>query len=228
MIGPRLFYRHPTRTLRSDRDNSDVKVNHLSWWQPNTLDYRIVFETTRATQSAFRSFREHAIHVPRNDNYIPRRVVPESLWDPECRAFLRPVTHHSHFFPKLLIMTFAKDSESDETVVLCETDHDGNPQVGVVAAESMGQFRTLLHKEEYREESISRSHTEDKRLSLYKRNDFRVHWMPQDDVQMDVSGHDIVVLGNAYTLFQVCKYVVFKYHPTVGMLALKNDIDERS
>lgn len=90
-------------------------------------------------------------------------------------------------------MTFAKDSESDETVVLCETDHDGNPQVGVVAAESMGKFRTLLHKEEYREESISRSHTEDKRLSLYKRNGFRVHWMPQDDVQMDVSGHDIVV-----------------------------------
>lgn len=187
-IGPRQYCRHPRLPMRQDLDNGSARVNNSSSWQQNSMSYEIFLDSTKATQSVLRAFREHAIHVPRQFFKL-LHVAPERLWDPEDQLFMRPQKHHQHFFPNVLIMAFSVGSSSGEVIVVCD-NRSGTPQVGTVR--SAPDVAVFLRQGHYRELSASCEY-------FLKR--FRVEWFPQAEIRENALGHDIILRSGPHGYF---------------------------
>lgn len=147
-IGPGLFCRHRDIPLISSTEFPIVNEA----WQDNTLNYHIVAQSIPRAVESFHCFRDHTIHVPHQPDAELVYAIPDRLWDPEDRVFLRPRAIDRTYFPVVLAMFF-ETASGHSVVVLCDNT-TGVPSAGIVSDMSANTVMRLLFRGKQRENSL--------------------------------------------------------------------------
>lgn len=148
-IAPGLFCRHGHLPLASFK----TSITDLTWTS-NSLNYHVVMQRIERSLPSFATSRRHNVHIPTRHGFELIDAIPERLWDPEDRAFLRPVSQSQAFFPMVLAMIFQdKNADSNPVLVLCDNS-TGVPSVGVVSEASAYLVMQRLFRGRQREESL--------------------------------------------------------------------------
>ncbi|KAK5954665.1 hypothetical protein OHC33_004389 [Knufia fluminis] len=152
-IGPKLFQRHPRLHSLVAFNNSEVRQSRLF----HATDVYIIIDWDPTCASLFTAFRVHAIHVPPTDAFQLQDAVPENLWDPEDRLFLKPRPYKWDRYNMVLAMRFScrVHARLVNLIVLC--DARTYPPKGklVLLTKEDDRIRELLFRDSYRQDSIS-------------------------------------------------------------------------
>jgi hypothetical protein len=185
-LGPNLFCRHKDLPLVEFGMAQAGQDFHCL---QNTSSYYIVTLDAAKCLANFRPFRQYAIHVPPTNLCTLARVVPEHLWDSEDRMFLRPKPALGGFFPMVIALLFlVNDAESEDKTIMVVCDNTtGAPRVGTVLSEHVMFADDTLFQEKHLEHSVP--------WADFQHLGIRINWSAQPDIQMDASGHSIVVAG---------------------------------
>jgi hypothetical protein len=178
-IGPGLYCRHTKYpTIGFERPIEDH-------WVENNSPYHIVLEPNGSTMLRLEAFRQHAIYVSvaRGHGLELRYVVPERLWDPEDRVFLRPKAIGNDFFPHVIAMSF-RHASGEHFVVVCD-NRVGVPRLGIVSVESEPRMRRFLFSQKHREISLLCRDLREQGIDI--------EWQSGDNVVKDKRGHTISV-----------------------------------
>jgi hypothetical protein len=103
--------------------------------------------------------------------------------------FLRPKPALGGFFPMVIALLFlVNDAESEDKTIMVVCDNTtGVPRVGTVLSEHVMFVDKTLFQEECLEHSVPSADFQN--LGVW------INWSAQPDIQMDASGHSIVVGG---------------------------------
>lgn len=179
-IGPGLFCRHNQLRLTTT-ESSTIERSLIE----NTINYYIVIYNIEKSRSSFSSYRKNALFIPKSHDFDLIDAVPERLWDPEDRAFLRPDPQSRNFFPMALAMIFqARNSSSSPIMVLCDNS-TGVPSAGFVSDRSAHIVMRELFRGRQREESLI--------WADFEALGVEVRFMSNENVSRDEAGHDLVL-----------------------------------
>lgn len=188
-LGPSLFCRHKDVPLIEYDMNKAAQDFHCL--QTSSSYHITTLSGLSRRVATFWPFRQYTIHVPRMDLMALTRVVPEHLWDPEDRVFLRPNPEMGGFFPMVIALFFqvqAAGLEGQEQPVMVVCDNTtGVPRVGTVLNEHVYLADCILFQKKCLEHSIS--------WADFQQFGISINWSAQADVQVEPSGHSIVVAG---------------------------------
>lgn len=185
-LGPKLFCRHKDLSLiEYDMQQATRDFRCLQ----NTSSYHIITSSLTTRLSNFRPFRQYAIHVPQTQSFVLTHVVPEYLWDPEDRMFLRPNPALGGFFPMVIALKFQfRDARGHLPIMVVCDNSTGIPSVGMVPKEHVMASGSILFRESCREYSVL--------WPEFWRLGIEVNWSDQAAIQVEESGHDIVLAGS--------------------------------
>ncbi|KAM0717799.1 hypothetical protein Q7P37_006131 [Cladosporium fusiforme] len=148
-VAPGLFYRHSDLRL-TITDSSTIERSGTQ----NTVVYYIVMYDIQRSLTSFTLHRKHSVFVPDTHDFDLVDAVPERLWDPEDRAFLRPSSQFQTFFPMVLALMFQeRNADSNFVMVLCDNS-TGIPAAGVVSERSANIVMRQLFRGRQREDSL--------------------------------------------------------------------------
>jgi hypothetical protein len=190
-LGPNLFCRHKDVPLIEYDMKQAAQDFHCL--QTSSSYHIASLGGLSKSLAAFWPFRQYTIHVPRMHALALTRVVPEHLWDPEDRVFLRPNPEMGGFFPAVIALFFQIEGvglqeEGNSVIVLCDNT-TGLPRVGTVLSEHVYLADYILFQKKCLEHSIA--------WADFQQYGIRINWSVQSDVQVEPSGHSIVVEGTA-------------------------------
>lgn len=161
-IGPRLYCpnaRHSLIWFEPGR--------HKIRWLAPYASYHVMMEAMRA-MSTYDLFRHHSISLPVQPGCgTINWAVPERLWDPEGRTFLRPFPFAGSFFPVVLAVSLQVRLAQGEVtrVIICDNTA-GHPRVGVAVGSTQSYLEELVSSQGPREESLTWSSFNELGLSI--------------------------------------------------------------
>ena len=190
-LGPSLFCRHKDVPLIEYDMKKAAQGFHCL--QTSSSYHITTLGGLSRRVAAFWPFRQHTVHVSRMESLALTRVIPEHLWDPEDRVFLRPNPEMGGYFPMVIALLFqdqaAGPQEEQKTVMVLCDNTTGLPRVGTVLSEHVYLADCMLFQEKCLEHSMS--------WADFNQFGIRINWSVQPDVQVDPLGHDIVVAGTS-------------------------------
>ena len=193
-LGPSLFCRHKDVPLIEYDMKKAARDFHCL---QTSSSYHITTLSGMSRRVAtFWPFHQYTIHVPRMNSMALTRVVPERLWDPEDRVFLRPNPEMGGFFPMVIALFFqdetaALQEEEKPAMVVCDNT-TGIPRVGTVLSEHVYLADCILFQKKCLEHSVS--------WADFQQFGIRINWSVQHDVQVEPSGHSIILAGTSQTI----------------------------
>lgn len=161
-IGPRLYCPNPRHSLIWFEPGK----HKIRWLAPYS-SYHIVMHAARAV-STYTLFRHHSIYMPQQPHCARINwAIPERLWDPEGRTFLRPFPFAGSFFPVVLAISFQIKLAHGMTsrVVICDNT-TGHPRVGMAFGTTQERLEELVTSQGSREESLTWSSFNDLGLEV--------------------------------------------------------------
>jgi hypothetical protein len=193
-LGPSLFCRHKDVPLIEYDMKKAAQDFHCL--QTSSSYHITTLSGLSRRVATFWPFRQYTIHVPRMESMMLTRVVPEHLWDPEDRMFLRPNPEMGGFFPAVIALFFQNPAagpydEEEPVMVLCD-NHTGLPRVGIVLSEHFYLADGILFQRKCLEHSIT--------WADFYEYGIRINWSTQPDVQVEPLGHSIVMAGTPKAL----------------------------
>lgn len=193
-LGPSLFCRHKDVPLIEYDMKKAAQDFHCL--QTSSSYHITTLGGLSRRVATFWPFRQYTIHVPRMNPVALTRVVPEYLWDPEDRMFVRPNPEMGGFFPMVIALFFQVqaaewDGEEQAVMVVCDNT-TGVPRVGTVLGEDIYLADCILFQKKCLEHSMS--------WADFQQFGIRIDWSAQHDVRMEASGHSIVVAGTPQAL----------------------------
>jgi hypothetical protein len=134
-IGPRLYCPDARQSLVWFEPG-----RHKIRWLAPYASYHVMMEAARA-MSTYDLFRHHSISLPVQPGCAAINwAIPERLWDPEGRTFLRPFPFAGSFFPVVLAISIqirlAQGMVS--RIIICDNT-TGHARVGMGYDESLGE-----------------------------------------------------------------------------------------
>jgi hypothetical protein len=188
-LGPSLYCRHKdVPWIEYDMKQAAHDFHCL---QTSSSYHIAILDGLSRRTDMFRPFRQYAIHVPRMNSLMLTRVVPEHLWDPEDRVFLRPNPEMGGFFTMVIALFFQSEAagfqeEGRPVIVLCDNT-TGRPRVGTVLGEDFYLADGILFEKKCLEHSLP--------WADFYQSGIRINWSVQNDAQVEPSGHSIIVAG---------------------------------
>ena len=150
-IGPNLFYRDGILPLAGFGRNEVAQYSRF-----HTTEYYILVDPSHRHLNSGYEFRQGAIYVPTNDNFMVEDIVPKTLWDATDRILLKPKPYTFTQYPTVIALAFRATLAATEIhlVVLCDYRTD-KPTCKLFQRCQYERQAAMIFTRAYGKESIS-------------------------------------------------------------------------